>query len=812
MPLLSFSQSIDLSFNVFKTDFKTPCDSTKINYIISDVNHEKIYFTDSISFTSNQQIIHFKIQQGQFHLIIESEGYFTETLPFQLNETDLTKVKIQIGNVLLLKSTFSKVLEAATITGIKKDMIQTIGNKVHIQFKNNDILTISNLYDAIKKLPGTFISPSGDITYKGKGVSVYLDGIPSNLSGPNLTNFLLSYPATSVERIEINANPGAAYDANLQGVIFDIITQGTTAKWIAGSISLNYGRNLNDKLSPSLVLNGRRKRYYWQMQTGYNHIESTYNNELKQQFTYFQPIKQLTTSIHQQSTDKTLYFKPSISFKLSPTSTLLFNYNIYSSNSTKSIVSGLNSTENFVDYLNNATNNGTGLNQEFIVKYKKTLDTHGKSIELTGYTGINSGGNQMKSSQRDNGTNLYSLYKFTNNVSTSYAKLDINLPYTFATVNFGSKFNIEDNSNLGRYNVNNTNTSLFTEESYNSQLDFQFVEKNLAFYTEAMKNIKKFTFGAGVRWENYEVNRSSSLFSNTLSSKISNLFPNAYVTYQINPSVQTNLSYTKKISIPSASQYDPNNGSFYDKYYASKGNIYLKPNFYDNLNLSITAFDYLQLSVDYTHSNNENLQMISTIPNSIQTTQTSVNFSSMDNISIFGSLPVPFGMFKEGKQFFQKAINPDAINYLFVYTSYNQTNIKGYTFPTRYEPFWSSGLNSHFVLPKGFKLNINYSYSTKGYYQIYYINAPIHFADIIVSKTFLKRKLTTSFQVTDPFNTNYQQLKTTGTNLDVATNQKQDTRVFRVNLTYSFGKHRRFMNENTVIDTDKKENKGGKML
>ena len=43
----------------------------------------------------------------------------------------------------------------------------------------------------------------------------------------------------------------------------------------------------------------------------------------------------------------------------------------------------------------------------------------------------------------------------------------------------------------------------------NSVTDFDYTEDNLAFYVEARKKIKKFNFTAGIRFEDYKVDRKA---------------------------------------------------------------------------------------------------------------------------------------------------------------------------------------------------------------------------------------------------------------------------------------------------------------
>jgi hypothetical protein len=339
--------------------------------------------------------------------------------------------------------------------------------------------------------------------------------------------------------------------------------------------------------------------------------------------------------------------------------------------------------------------------------------------------------------------------------------------------------------------------------------DFQYSENKGAAYVEMDKTIQKWNFGGGLRWESNLISRSSNVFTNSLNNNYHNLFPNAYVNYSFTENIIYNLNYARKIDIPTASEFDPNNTNYYDKYFKTNGNFYLKPKFYDNLSTSITAFNYFQLSANYTRTYNENVQQITADPSTFQVTQTTQNFDKVDVYNFTATLPMPFLFFKEGKKMFQKAINIEELNYLFLYSTYNITRIEGYNFSNSNPHIWVHGVSSHFVLPFKIDLSINYNFTSKGNYQIFYIDKPIHYADITLNKSFLKKSLNTSLSISDPFNTNKTVAKIGDNIVNFYAYNKHDTRVIYVNLTYSFGKHKNLMNEKTVIEKEVKEkNKG----
>jgi len=104
-------------------------------------------------------------------------------------------------------------LSEVTVYGNQRQYMKVESDKTIISIKENGMLNSGTTLEAIKKLPGVVASPVGGLTLNGKGVTVYIDGAPSNLTGTDLQNYLNSLPANAIEKIELIYDPGASYDA-----------------------------------------------------------------------------------------------------------------------------------------------------------------------------------------------------------------------------------------------------------------------------------------------------------------------------------------------------------------------------------------------------------------------------------------------------------------------------------------------------------------------------------------------------------------------------------------------------------------------
>ena len=115
-----------------------------------------------------------------------------------------------------------------------------------------------------------------------------------------------------------------------------------------------------------------------------------------------------------------------------------------------------------------------------------------------------------------------------------------------------------------------------------------------------------------------------------------------------------------------------------------------------------------------------------------------------------------------------------------------------------HDPYYIFSLYNGFHLPKGWYLNLSFSYRSSGTYDFVTISS-VHNFDFQLYKSFLKDKLSLSLNVSDIFNTRRQ--KTDGTYGNVRFQQQkwEDTRSVQLRLTYRFNQAKKqYRGENSA--------------
>ncbi len=684
----------------------------------------------------------------------------------------------------------------------RKKYIKVDSDKTTVLVKDNGMLNSGSSLEAVKKLPGVITSPTGSITLNGKGVKIYVDGTPSSLSGTDLQNYLNSLPANAIEKVELIYNPGASFDANSSGSIINIVTSSKRMKGVNASFNINYNFNKYQKPSPQILLNGKTKSLSWQTMLGYNYIDSEQRGTNGQTFTnYFGGTGNLNQENFTVTTNRNLYFRLGINYKLSKKSNILFNYNGNYANDRN--VFEATTLGSGIDYKNNGITKNTNNNHELSLQFKTKLDTLGRTFDIIGFSNLYDKNPITFSNAFDNVSNMSSFNNGNNKfkLNNHYLKYDFAIPFEKMkfSINTGGKFNILQVNNLGNYYTT----------APTKTIDFDYTENNLAFYVEARKKIKKFSFTIGLRYENFDVTRKTNASSTDIKFKNNNLFPNLSAIYEINDNINISASYSKKIEQPSYSNLDPNNGNNFDQYNTSQGNLFLNPTFFDNFDFKISAFQFVQLGVNYTSSKDNNLFVFSAKPNELLSNQTFQQFEKFSTFSAYASFPIPLDYFFKGKEEFQKRMNDmDKMNYIFFNINYIKSEIKGYEFPYKNKAIFNYALQSQIILPWGIKNAITYYILPPGNWQIYKVTKSIQQFDISFNKDFMNKKLKLGLHCFDVFNSNEINAIISGQNLETSFKQKQDSRTFRISLTYNFG-NLKLAKENTNIETEKVKAGGG---
>lgn len=150
---------------------------------------------------------------------------------------------VDIGNIELTPAASSG---AVTVTAQREFMTAEIDRTT---YRADDILAAQGgaATDVLKNIPSIEVDPEGKVSLRGnENVVVLIDGRPSILSGDQLTLYLQTLPAGSIDRVEVIPNPSARFDPDgVSGIINIVRKEGDGSKGISGGVNVGIGTKDN---------------------------------------------------------------------------------------------------------------------------------------------------------------------------------------------------------------------------------------------------------------------------------------------------------------------------------------------------------------------------------------------------------------------------------------------------------------------------------------------------------------------------------------------------------------------------------------
>ena len=269
------------------------------------------------------------------------------------------------------------------------------------------------------------------------------------------------------------------------------------------------------------------------------------------------------------------------------------------------------------------------------------------------------------------------------------------------------------------------------------------------------------------------------------------------------------VNYNKKISLPSISLLNPNNNTYGNGNVQTTGNANLQPTIFDNIEAKISAFDYVFLGYNLNLVNNQVIQKMTRSGDEVSMINENISSARIHNFNI--GFPIPFMIFtKSIKEIMgsMSTTNPDKVSFLYFFANYQLQRLP----EIKPNGLWFFNLNAQIVLPKGIKLNANYSYiPAKIGYFYFQTDKPLNNAlDITLSRKFMNDRLNVSLYVNDVFNTNQMSARSIYQTPNVLMSIKNDTRTFGISVNYKIPTRNKLAKENpNMLGSDKKEDEGG---
>ncbi|WP_026730386.1 outer membrane beta-barrel family protein [Flavobacterium denitrificans] len=643
--------------------------------------------------------------------------------------------------------------------------------------------------DVLDNVPSVSVDTEGNVSLRGSdNIRILIDGRPSNAI--NIAEALRQLPADAIDKVEVITNPSARYDAEGGSGLINIIlkkgkNQGFNGTFIASTgIPETYG------LSGNLNYKTEKLNYFTTL--GYNH--RTNEGAGLTNTEYFNadgtPKGFLDEDRDTKRTSDGFNGRAGIEWTVAP-NTYWTNAINYQKNS--------GDTEDLINYYNyDAAHAFTGTSFRL-----NNGDTGSQNIEYTSnlIKNFNDKGHKLTAdlsiSKNDDDSNsvITASPNYNTTLNDQVQKQVLFQADYVLPLGKGSQFEAGYKGSFGDLNNEYFVTDENGAKDPNLSNTLEYKENINALYTQYGFKVNKFSYLFGLRWEdtNIQVNLLETNDFNT--KKYNNLFPSAFISYEISDQSNFSVSYSKRLTRPRgrfmnpAVNYSSNINIF-------QGNPDLDPSLTDKYDIGyIKRWNKLTFNTSAYFEDTKDVFSFVRTPNG----------NVVNGVPVILNRPINLG--KEQKFGFEFTLNYTPFKIWRINSNFNFYNVKT-TGENTYVDFngntviqnldnqantWFARINSKLTLPYkiDWQLSANYNGAQK---TAQGKNLDMFGMNTAFSKDVMKDKATIAFNISDIFNSRIMRSYTylqNSTTLEGQTSYSEmqfRKRQFNLSFTYRFNK------------------------
>lgn len=652
--------------------------------------------------------------------------------------------------------------------------------------------------DVLDNVPSVSVDTEGNVSLRGSdNIRILIDGRPSNAI--NVAEALRQLPADAIDKVEVITNPSARYDAEGGSGIINIIlkkgkNQGFNGTFIASTgLPETYGLSAN--------LNYKTEKLNYFTTAGYNYRTNEGAGLTNSQ--YFNEDGSTKSYLDEDRDTKRIRDgfngRAGIEWTITPT-TFWTNAINYQKNSGED--------KDLINYNNfDAGHNYTGSSYRL-----NNADTGSDNVEFTSnlIKNFNDKGHKLTadlsiSRNTDDSNSIIDASPTFNTTLNNQVQKQVQVQADYVLpLGKGSQFEAGYKGSFGDLNNEYYVTDENNVKDPNLSNNLEYKENINALYTQYGFKINKFSYLFGLRWEdtNIQVNLLDSNDFNT--KKYNNLFPSAFISYEISDQSNFTASYSKRLSRPRgrfmnpATNYSSNINIF-------QGNPDLDPSLTDKYDIGyIKRWDKVTFNTSaYFEDTKDVFSFVRTPTGEL-----------VNGIPVILSRPINLG--KEQKFGFEFTLNYNVFKWWKLNSNFNFFNVKStgentYTDVVTGETIvqnldnqansWFARINSKVTLP--YKIDWQLTAMYNGEQKTAQGKNLGQFGmNTAFSKDVLKDKATIAFNISDVFNSRIMKSYTYLENQTSYSEMQFRKRQFNLSFTYRFNKPKGERDKNTQPKND----------
>ena len=675
---------------------------------------------------------------------------------------------------LTLKSS-SALLDEVTVTAARP-VIKRLVDRVVFDAHNTIASAGGSALDLLREVPGLQVGQNSiGIIGKG-GIKVYINDRETKLSGDELIDYLRSYDASQILKVEVITTPPSKYDAAGNAGIINIRLKSRPKDYVGGTASASYSAGEKDNYGyggVSLNLSKGRVSSFLNGGTTQGNYETREKN-----YRYF-PQNTWNSRADYTNYMNSFYLQGGVDVSLERDWTVgmqaIYNHSAPKPGNALSWTEVYDASTAVLDsllYSNSDKDTGSDrLNLNFHTD--KVWDDKGKKMTWdVDYLRDNRDENMgflsktlLPDGTEIPGTNFDYNYLQHRKVDVVSSALDFILPFEKYKITAGAKVSFTNTRNGINYD---TSDPTLVQDDY-----FRYKEQIYALYADYSREFsERFSMQLGLRMEHTRTTGISEAKDTEDKHDYTRLFPTVYLLYSPTDGHALNFSFSNRISRPSQNMVNP--FPFYqNKYTYACGREDLKPSYTYNAELGYTLKNNFNVSAYYSYSDDVFFQVVDL---DAETNVTSFLWENFMQTHAFG--------LNNSYTFRTKWLQTYAQHGV----SYRRTTSSAATTSPE-EKGWAynaSLRNTFFFNEKKTLLaTLSGSYSSRQYQGIY-LMSPTYSVSAGMLYRLLDNKLNLSLNVNNLF-VSHSKLETMSNGLKIIADNQFSFTSFRIGVSYTFG-------------------------
>ena len=675
---------------------------------------------------------------------------------------------------LTLKSS-SALLDEVTVTAARP-VIKRLVDRVVFDAHNTIASAGGSALDLLREVPGLQVGQNSiGIIGKG-GIKVYINDRETKLSGDELIDYLRSYDASQILKVEVITTPPSKYDAAGNAGIINIRLKSRPKDYVGGTASASYSAGEKDNYGyggVSLNLSKGRVSSFLNGGTTQGNYETCEKN-----YRYF-PQNTWNSRADYTNYMNSFYLQGGVDVSLERDWTVgmqaIYNHSASKPGNALSWTEVYDASTAVLDSLlysnSDKDTSSDRLNLNFHTD--KVWDDKGKKMTWdVDYLRDNRDENMgflsktlLPDGTEIPGTNFDYNYLQHRKVDVVSSALDFILPFEKYKITAGAKVSFTNTRNGINYD---TSDPTLVQDDY-----FRYKEQIYALYADYSREYsERFSMQLGLRMEHTRTTGISEAKDTEDKHDYTRLFPTVYLLYSPTDGHALNFSFSNRISRPSQNMVNP--FPFYqNKYTYACGREDLKPSYTYNVELGYTLKNNFNVSAYYSYSDDVFFQVVDL---DAETNVTSFLWENFMQTHAFG--------LNNSYTFRTKWLQAYAQHGV----SYRRTTSSAATTSPE-EKGWAydaSLRNTFFFNEKKTLLaTLSGSYSSRQYQGIY-LMSPTYSISAGMLYRLLDNKLSLSLNVNNLF-VSHSKLETMSNGLKIIADNQFSFTSFRIGVSYTFG-------------------------